>query len=138
MRKFYLFLFVLSLLASCSGEKHQEKLPVNQVEAVDPIEDPQSNSDSVESKASEDEFPNDNSAETKAAQKQACAELKSWGAKDAYVDENGYLVYVVNKNDISASGNEVAKSMYELVGEVPGVKGVRVVDNKTKTELGRY
>lgn len=68
----------------------------------------------------------------------ACNDLKSWGAKDAYFDEDGYLVYCVSRSDLSASGNDVARSMYQMVYDIPGTKGCKVVDVKTKKELGRF
>ena len=67
-----------------------------------------------------------------------CNEIKSWGAKDAYVDNEDYFIYGVERNDISASGNDVAKAMYPMVEEIPDLKGVKVVDVVTKEELGRY
>lgn len=68
----------------------------------------------------------------------ACNELKSWGARDAYYDEDGYLVYGVLRSDLSANANDVAMSMYQMVSDVPGTKGCKVVDVKTKKVLGRY
>lgn len=137
------FLFIIPAIAclfsSCSNQKEHLEIPksVNQT-LVESENDSSSVEATVEESAPSEEVSQESSAEMKAAQQKACAELKSWGAKDAYVDDNGYLVYVVNKSEITASGNEVAKSMYELVGEVPGVKGVRVVDHKSKAELGKY
>lgn len=68
----------------------------------------------------------------------ACNELKSWGARDAHFDEDGYLVYGVLRSDLSANANDVALSMYQMVCDVPGTKGCKVVDLKTNKELGRY
>mgnify|MGYP003305553229 CR=1 FL=1 len=67
-----------------------------------------------------------------------CNEIKSYGAKDAYVDDEEYFVYGVLSSEISASGDQVAKAMYPMVEEIPDLKGVKVVDVETKKELGRY
>lgn len=65
-------------------------------------------------------------------------EIKSWGAKDAYFNEDNYFVYCVDPEDLGASADEVAKAMFPNVEEVPGVKGCIVLDFKTKKELGKY
>lgn len=65
-------------------------------------------------------------------------EIKSYGAKDAYFDKNGYFVYCVVQSDITATPNAVAKAMYPMVQDVPSTKGCIVVDFYTKKELGRY
>lgn len=70
--------------------------------------------------------------------KSVADEIKSWGALDAYFDENNYFVYCVNPSDLSASGDEVAAAMFPNVEEVPGVKGCIVMDFYSKKELGRY
>lgn len=70
------------------------------------------------------------------AERKAVAQLKSWGAVDAYFDGR-VLVYVVNDSDISGNPNIVAKSVYELFPEIPRY-GVRVVSASTKKTLGEY
>ena len=65
-------------------------------------------------------------------------EIKSWGAIDAYFDDDNYFVYCVNPSEISASPDEVAKAMYPMVTEVPNVKGCIVMNAQTKKEIGRY
>ena len=76
--------------------------------------------------------------ETKALQEKVASEIISFGAVDAYFDDNNYFVYCVNKSDITASADEVAAAMYPMVTEVPGVKGCIVKDAQTGEELGRY
>lgn len=78
------------------------------------------------------------SPKVKALQERVANEIISWGAIDAYFDDDNYFVYCVNKSDISASANEVAEAMYPMVTEVPNVKGCIVKDAQTKEELGRY
>lgn len=78
------------------------------------------------------------STETKALQEKVANEIISWGAVDAYFDDDNYFIYCVNKSDISASANEVAAAMYPMVTEVPNVKGCIVKDAQTREELGRY
>lgn len=65
-------------------------------------------------------------------------EIKSYGAKDAYVDNDNYFVYGVEKSDLAASGDEVASAMFPMVDEIPGIKGVKVIDVNTKEVLGVY
>lgn len=76
--------------------------------------------------------------DTVAARKKAADELKSWGAKDAYFDKSGYLVYEVAQTDLSASADDVAHEMYKLFMDTPTLNGIRVVDYIDKKELGRY
>ena len=78
------------------------------------------------------------SPETKALQEKVANEIISWGAVDAYFDDDNYFVYCVNRSDISGSANDVAAAMYPMVTEVPNVKGCIVKDAQTKEELGRY
>ena len=78
------------------------------------------------------------SPETKALQKKVASEIISYGAANAYFDDDNYFVYYVNKSDISGSANDVAAAMYPMVTEVPGVKGCIVKDAQTGKELGRY
>lgn len=70
------------------------------------------------------------------AQHKAVSQLKSWGAKDAYISSDKYLVYVVDEASLAATPNEVARSMYELFSDVPGIVGVRVVSASSKRKLG--
>lgn len=70
--------------------------------------------------------------------KAVASDIISWGAKDAYFNEDNYFVYCVDPKDLSATANEVAKAMFPNVQEVPGVKGCIVMDFKSKKELGRY
>lgn len=65
-------------------------------------------------------------------------DIMSYGAKDAYVDESNYFVYGVEKADITATGDQVAEAMFPMVEEIPGIKGVKVQDVKTKEILGQY
>ena len=65
-------------------------------------------------------------------------DIKAFGAKNAYLDEDDYFVYCVDPAEISANANQVAEAMFPMVEEVPGVKGCKVVDFTTKKELGRY
>lgn len=76
--------------------------------------------------------------DTAAVRKKAADELKSWGAKDAYFDKDGYLVYEVASTDLSASADEVAREMYEMFGDTPTLEGICVVDYIDKKELGCY
>lgn len=76
--------------------------------------------------------------DTLAARKKAVEELKSWGARDASFDDDGYLVYAVYPADITASADDVAFQMYLLFMDTPTLKGVRVVNYIDKTEMGRY
>ena len=76
--------------------------------------------------------------ETKALQEKIANEIISYGAVDAYFDNDNYFVYCVNKSDLSTSANEVAAAMYPMVTEVPNVKGCIVKDAQSKEELGRY
>lgn len=133
MKKLSFLLVALSMLViSCNNQQEQQQSPASSVsEVVEEVP-------AIEEAPAAVEEPAADGEEAKAAQKKACNELKSWGAKNAYVDNDGYLVYEVNKSELSASGNEVAKSMYDLVGYVPGIKGVRVVDYNSKAELGKY
>lgn len=78
------------------------------------------------------------SPETKALQEKVVNEIISYGAVDAYFDDDNYFVYCVNSSDISGSANDVAAAMYPMVTEVPNVKGCIVKDAQTKEELGRY
>ena len=68
----------------------------------------------------------------------AAHEIKSYGAKNAYFDKNSYFVYCVAQSDITSAPDEVAKSIYSMVQDVPGTKGCIVSDFYTKKELGRY
>ena len=65
-------------------------------------------------------------------------DIKAFGAKDAYFDEDDYFVDCVDPAEISANADQVAEAMFPMVEEVPGVKGCKVVDFTTKKELGRY
>lgn len=76
--------------------------------------------------------------DTVAVRNKAVEELKSWGAKDARFDDEGYLVYAVATTDLSAPAEEVARQMYSLFMETPTLNGVRVVDYIDNSELGRY
>lgn len=141
--KNYLFVLLISIiLCSCGGRSVEasdlleQSIDTNAVESE--MVDNSVNDDNNPSSLVEDTGAESPNKEILEAQKKACQELKSWGAKDAYVDTDGYLVYVVNKQEITTSGKDVAKSMYELVSDVPGIKGVKVVDKKSKEELGRY
>lgn len=81
-----------------------------------------------------------NSEDTaKRKQQKAVSELKSWGADDAYFDESGYLVYVVDINKLSDSPDNVAKSLYPMFEDTPGIKGIKIVSsNDRSTQLGIY
>lgn len=76
--------------------------------------------------------------DTVAVRNKAVEELKSWGARDARFDDEGYLVYAVATTDLSAPAEEVARQMYRLFIETPTLNGVRVVDYIDNSELGRY
>lgn len=76
--------------------------------------------------------------ENEILKKKVADEIKSWGAKDAYFNDDNYFVYCVDPSDLATSGDEVAKSMFFNVQEVPGVKGCIVLDYKTKKKIGKY
>lgn len=76
--------------------------------------------------------------DTVAVRNKAVEELKSWGARDARFDPDGYLVYAVATTDLSASAEDVAREMYILFLETPTLKGVRVVNYIDNKELGCY
>ena len=118
MKKIYSILYAASvLITACSSPKTD-----NATEIVEPlvIDEPTTN-------------PNIDSLK-----KAAAKDIISWGAKDAYFDEDNFFIYCVDPQDISTTANEVAKAMFPMVHEVPGVKGCIVMDYSTKKELGRY
>jgi len=120
MRKTALFAFVV-LLAACGGKGTKVQQPVENSTSV------------VEEQAEKPE-----TIDTAAVRDKAAEELKSWGAKDAYFDKAGYLVYEVASSDLTASAGKVAYEMYKIFSDTPTLKGIRVVDYIDKTELGRY
>ena len=67
----------------------------------------------------------------------AIAELKSWGAKDAYMDGD-VIVYVADESDITGNPYDVAWNWYGMYKDVPGVKGFRIVSASTRKTLGEY
>jgi hypothetical protein len=71
------------------------------------------------------------------AQEKACNELKSWGAEDAYFDDN-YLCYVVAPEALSATADEVAEQLFPMFEDVPNIKGIKVISSTDNTELGSY
>lgn len=75
--------------------------------------------------------------ESKRKRAAACAELKEWGAKDAYMDGD-VIVYVANESDITGNPYDVAWNWYGMYKDVPGVKGFRIVSASTKETLGEY
>lgn len=76
--------------------------------------------------------------DTVAVRKKTVEELKSWGAKDALFDDDGYLVYAVAPSDLSVSADDVALEIYTLFSDDPTLNGVRVVNYVDNSELGRY
>lgn len=65
-------------------------------------------------------------------------EVKSWGVKEAYIDNDDFFVYGVESGDLGAPAYQVAEAFFPLVEEIPDVKGVKVIDISNKKELGRY
>ena len=66
--------------------------------------------------------------------------LESWKEQgvDAFsFDAEGYLVYTVSEDDISADPDWVARQYYELASDVDSVKGCRLINLEGK-EFGRY
>jgi len=120
MKKLTLFAFAV-LMTACGGGNTKRTTPIEESTPI--IAD---TTETVET------------IDTVAVRKKAVDELKSWGAKDAYFDKAGYLVYEVASTDLSASANYVAHEMYKLFSDTPTLKGVRVVDYIDKRELGRY
>lgn len=80
----------------------------------------------------------DNGSYIKSAQEKAVSQLKLWGAKDAYISSDKYLIYVVDEASLSASPDEVAHSMYDLFSDVPGIVGIRVVSASSGRTIGEY
>lgn len=67
----------------------------------------------------------------------ACSELKSYGAKDAYFEDD-YLCYVVSESDLSASPYEVGKALYPMFEDIQGLKGIKIVSANNHTILETY
>lgn len=67
----------------------------------------------------------------------ACSELKSYGAEEAYFEDD-YLCYVVSESDLSASPYEVGKALYPMFEDIQGLKGIKVVSATNHTVLGTY
>ena len=115
---------VMALLLVACGNNKEKNASSMEVESIV----------SVESTEPAEAEPID----TVAIRNKAVNELKSWGAKDARFDDEGYLVYAVATTDLSAPAEEVARQMYSLFMETPTLNGVRVVDYIDNSELGRY
>ena len=75
--------------------------------------------------------------DTAAMRSKAAEELKSWGAPNAYIDGQGFLVYEVHSTDISADPDKVASDYYFMFTESL-IEGVKVVDIDSKKLLGSY
>lgn len=67
----------------------------------------------------------------------AISELKSWGASDAYFEDE-YLCYVVSEPSLSATPYEVGKSLYPMFSDIQGIKGIKVVSAESKKTLATY
>lgn len=66
------------------------------------------------------------------------SEIKSWGAKEAFFDDENYLVYGVELKDISGSADGVAEAMFPNVEHIPGINGCKVMNITTKEIIGIY
>ena len=66
------------------------------------------------------------------------SEIKSWGAKDAFFDDDNYFVYGVEPEDISGSADDVAEAMFPNVEHIPSIKGCKVMNITTKEIIGKY
>lgn len=74
---------------------------------------------------------------SQAEKDKACSELKSYGAKDAYFEDD-YLCYVVEESDLSASAYEVGKALYPMFEDIKGLKGIKVVSATNHKIMGVY
>jgi hypothetical protein len=66
--------------------------------------------------------------------------LKTWseqGVDNFSFDEEGYLVYTINRNEVQADPDWVAQQQYELASNVDSIKGCRLV-KENGVEFGRY
>jgi len=122
MKKIYSIFFAAIVLTACSSspKANNESEIGDPIVALEEVTEPTTdlNIDSLKKAVAED--------------------IISWGAKDAYFDEDNFFIYCVDPQSLSAPANEVAKAMFPMVQEVPGVKGCIVMDYSTKKELGRY
>lgn len=129
---------VLSILLAISNPNSDSFSSKDEQNTIEQTGNP--NSDSLTSKDKQNtiEQTGNKKDDIEIQKKKVANEIKSWGAKDAYFNEDNYFVYCVDPDEISGSADEVARAMFPNVEEVHGVKGCIVVDFKTKKELGKY
>lgn len=69
---------------------------------------------------------------------EACQMIIKAG-EDAYIDKEGYFVYVTSLHKLTDSPNHVAKTFYPTVSYIDGIKGVKIESAEEKgTQLGIY
>ena len=118
MRKLFLFVAAVAIV-SCGNNGRAVK-----------NEEPQIDTASVEVTETVEK-------DTIALRNNAVQELKNWGAFNAYIDDNGYLVYEAHPADINGNADDVELEYYKMFISAT-IKGVRIINFDNKELLGSY